>query len=83
MFGRVLHVKSKHRTDVCLCYLYNIEIFQYTNKKYIQYSQKQYIYQTNTLFSIILELMPMYTLVSEGHVFVKAIWIKQLSSKST
>ena len=45
MFGLVLHVKSKHRTGACLSYLYNIDIFQYTNTKIYPLFTKQYIYK--------------------------------------
>ena len=48
MFGRVLHVQSKHRTGVFLCYLNNIDIlvFQYINTKVYPIFTKQYIYKT-------------------------------------
>ena len=47
MFGRVLHVKSKHRTGASHYYLYNIDIFQHTNTKIYPIFTKQHIYKTN------------------------------------
>ena len=58
----VLHVKSKHRTCVSLCYLCNIlYIFQYV-------TQKSTFTRQNTLSFIIIALIRMYTKVSGVHV---------------
>ena len=53
-----LHVESKHRTCVSLCYLYNI--FQYV-------TQNGTFTRQNTLSFVILVLIIMYTLVSGVH----------------
>ena len=74
MFDRVLHVESKHRTCASLCYLHNIPIFQY-------FRLNSTFSRQNTLHFIILELIPIYTLVSEVYVCIKVIYIIQLSSK--
>ena len=74
MFGRVLHVQSKHINGASLCYLYNIDIFSYTNRKIYPIFTKQYIYKTKYAYSIILEFIPMYTFASEEHVCIRDIW---------
>ena len=48
-------------TSASLCYLYNIDILQYV-------TQNSTCRRQNTLYFIILELISMYTLVSEVHV---------------
>ena len=58
-----LHVGSKHGTCAHLCYLSNIDIFQYMFIK-----QNSTCARQNTLNFIILEFIPVYTLVSEEHV---------------
>ena len=68
-----LHVESKHRTGASLCSMYNIAVFQYV-------IQNSTFTRQNTLHFIILEIIPMYTLVSDVHDCVKAK-IVQLSSK--
>ena len=79
--GRVLdhnlHVESKHRTSAPLFYLSKIDIFQYVTQN------STYKRQKKTLYFIILELIPMYTLVLEvvhvcfnRIVFIKA-WVAQ------
>ena len=68
------HVEMKYRTCASLCYLYNIDIFQYV-------TQNSTCTRQNTLYFSILKLILMYTLVWEVHVFIKVIWIEQFSSK--
>ena len=72
MLSRVLHVESKYRYCASLCYMYTIGIFQYVIQN-SNYSRE------NTLYFVILELIPM--LVSEVHVYITVILIVQLSSK--
>ena len=40
LFGRVLHVESKHRNCASLCHLSNIDIFQICNTKQCMYKTK-------------------------------------------
>ena len=58
VFGRVLHVESKHRTCASFCYLSNIDIIQWLT----QYSTCT---RQNTLYLIIPEIIPVYKLVLE------------------
>ena len=74
MFGRLLHVESKHRTCASLCYSYNVDIFQYV-------TQNSACTRQNRLYFILLELIPMHTLVLEVHVGIKKVTlIEQFSS---
>ena len=60
---------------VCLlCYVSNINIFQYV-------THNQSCTRHNTLHFIIPELIPMYTLESEVHACINASFIGHLSSK--
>ena len=61
-----LHVESKRRTWASLCYLYHIDIFKYV-------TQNSSTFTRHNTHWIILELIPMNTLVSEVHVCIKAI----------
>ena len=62
-------------TCLSFCYLYNIDIFQYVTQNSTRTRQ-------NALYFIILELIQMYTLVSEVHVYtcIKVIKIGPFSS---
>ena len=70
----VVHFESKHRTCASLCYFSNIDIFQSA-------TQNSTCTRQNTLYFIILELIPMHTLVSEVHVCLKVTLIRKLLSK--
>ena len=61
-----LHVESKYRTYASLCYLYNIDIFQYVTKNSTFTRQI-------TLHFIILVLITRYTLALGVHVCNKVI----------
>ena len=74
MFGRVLHVESKHTTCASFCYLSNIDIFQYV-------TQNSSCTRQNTLYFMNLELIPLYTLVLKVCVCINFTLIGQLSSK--
>ena len=71
-FLHILHLESKHRTSVSFCYLFILDIF-----KYVTYYSTCTI--QNALYFILLELILMYTLVSEIHVFIQVILKGQLS----
>ena len=62
VFGRVLHVESKHRTSASFCFLSSIDIFPYVT----QYSTCT---RQNTLYFIILKLISIHTLVLEFHLW--------------
>ena len=65
----------KQTQDLCaIRYLSNIDIFQFV-------TQNSTCTRQNTLYFIILELIPMYTLVSEVHLCIKFTFIEELSSK--
>ena len=62
-FNCVLHVERKHRTCASFCYLYDIDIFQYVTQNSRCTCKRQ-----NTLYFIVLELMPMDIWVSKVHI---------------
>ena len=73
LFDRVLHVESKQRTFGSFCYY----------KYMLIYSTIQYMYKTKYAFGIILQLIPMYTLISEVHVYTKVTLKGELPSSPT
>ena len=66
IFCRDLYVESKQRTSASFCCLSSIDIFQYV-------AQNSTCLRQNTLYFIILELITMYTLVSDVHVCINVI----------
>ena len=72
----VFHMSKVNTGLVHLFAICTIQIYSNLQmQKYIQYSRNSTFTRQNTLFSIILECMPMYTLIFEVHVCIKTISI--------
>ena len=80
VFGRVLHVESKHRTRASLCYLSNIDIFQYVTQNSTSYKTKHApLYHSRTYSNEYIGIGSTY--MYKGH-FFRTAFIKALEAQS-
>ena len=67
VFGRVLHVESKHRTSASFCYLPNIDTSIFQSETQCSTSTRQNTLAKIRSTSSFSELIPMYTCMYKGN----------------